>query len=591
LDLKRAEEALASCEKAIALKPDDTEAHSNRAIALLDLKRPEEALASCDRAIALKPDYAEAYSRRGIALLQHLRRPEEALASYDKAIALKPDNAGSHHNRANALKELNRFDEAVASYHTALTLDPDHKYALGGLADCAIKLCDWVRREELFGELHRHVIERQSIISPFVLLGYSDDESLHLQCAKKFVEEEIAVPPKSLHCGAIWRNDRIKIAYLSADFRRHPMADLMAELYERHDRSRFEIIGISFGDDDRSETRARLVAAFDRFIDVRTKSDGEVARLINDLRIEIAVDLMGHTLHARPGILAFRPAPIQLTYLGYPGTTAADFTDYILADAIVLPFDKQPCYSEKIVHLPDCYLVNDTRLKIAERTPTRQETGLPEHAFVFCCFNNNWKVTPAIFDVWMRLLHQVEGSVLWLSRANKGAETNLRKEAAARGVEPARLVFARPILIDEHLARHRLADLFLDTLPYNAHATASHALWSGLPVLTCCGQSFAGRVAASLLNAVGLPELVTHSLDEYEALALRLATDGSLLRGFRERLEQNRLTFPLFDTDRFCRHIEAAYTTMWERWQRGESPRSFSVEPHKDSVSSASVST
>jgi predicted O-linked N-acetylglucosamine transferase (SPINDLY family) len=298
---------------------------------------------------------------------------------------------------------------------------------------------------------------------------------------------------------------------------------------------------------------------------------------------------MGHTRDTRPGILAFRPAPVQVSYLGFPATTGADFIDYIIADAIVLPFDKQPCYTENIVHLPDCYQVNDTKRSAAARIPRREEAGLPAEGFTFCCFNNNWKIVPAVFEVWMRLLKAVDPSVLWLFRDNTGAETNLRKEAAARGIDPARLVFAGRLPLDEHLARHRLADLFLDTLPYNAHTSASDALWSGLPLLTCCGQSFAGRVATSLLNAIGLPELVTHSLDEYEALALRLATDGSLLRGFRERLEQNRPRFPLFDTDRFCRHIEAAYTTMWERWQRGESPRSFSVEPHGDSVSRASV--
>jgi predicted O-linked N-acetylglucosamine transferase (SPINDLY family) len=579
LDLKRSEEALASCDKALALKPDDPEAYTNRGIVLLDLKRSEEALASYDKAIALKPDYAKAYSDRGTTLLQHLKRPEEALKSCDKAIALQPDYADAHHNRGSALKKLNRFDEAVASYDRAIALEPNHKQALGGLAECAIKRCDWVRRDKMFGELRRHVMERNSVIEPFLLMGYSDDELLLLQCAKNFVQERIAVPPKPVNGGTIWRNDKIKVAYLSANFRRHSMGYVTAELYERHDRSRFEVIGVSFGDDDRSELRARLMAGFDQFIDVRSKSDEEVARLLSDLRIDIAVDLMGHTGDSRPGILALRPAPIQVNYLGFPGTMGANFIDYIIADATILPFDKQPQYTERIVHLPDCYQVNDKELKIAERTPTQQEIGLPDHAFVFCCFNNNWKITPAMFDIWMRLLHRVEGSVLWLTQAVEGSEVNLRKEAAARGIDPLRLVFAKPILIDQYLARHRFADLFLDTLPYNAHATASHALWAGLPVLTCCGESFAGRVATSLLHAIGLPELVTYSLDEYEALALRLAADGSLLRGLRERLKQNRLRFPLFDTDRFCRHIEAAYITMWQYWQRGESPQSFRVEP------------
>ena len=288
---------------------------------------------------------------------------------------------------------------------------------------------------------------------------------------------------------------------------------------------------------------------------------------------------MGYTQDARPGILAYRPAPIQASYLGFPGTTGAEFIDYIIADKTVAPFEHQPFYTEKIVHLPDCYLVNDTKRNIAEGSPSRQEAGLPEKGFVFCCFNNNWKITPDVFGVWMRLLRAVEGSVLWLLRDNEGAERNLRKEAQARGIDPLRLVFAGHLpLDDDHLARHRLADLFLDTLPYNAHTTASDALWTGLPVLTREGTAFAGRVAASLLYAVGLPELVTHGLEEYEALALKLATDPPSLRSIRRKLEVNRLTHPLFDTDRFRRHIEAAYTTMWETWQRGDPPASFAVE-------------
>jgi predicted O-linked N-acetylglucosamine transferase (SPINDLY family) len=356
----------------------------------------------------------------------------------------------------------------------------------------------------------------------------------------------------------------------------------MAELFERHDRSRFEIIGVSFGEDDKSKMRKRLVAAFDEFYDVSEKSDEEVATLLHDLQVDIAIDLKGHTQESRPGILAYRPAPIQTSYLGFPGTMGTEFIDYIIADKTVAPFEHQPFYTEKIVHLPDCYQVNDSKRRIAERTPMRQEAGLPETGFVFCCFNNNWKITPDVFGVWMRLLHAVEGSVLWLLGDNESAERNLRKEAQARGIDPARLVFAGRLPLEDHLARHRLADLFLDTLPVNAHTTASDALWAGLPVLTCEGTAFAGRVAASLLNAIGLPELVTHRIEDYEALALRLAKDPCLLEGYRNRLATNRLTHPLFDTDRFRRHLEAAYLQLWEIWQRGEQPRSFAVEAEGD---------
>jgi predicted O-linked N-acetylglucosamine transferase (SPINDLY family) len=353
----------------------------------------------------------------------------------------------------------------------------------------------------------------------------------------------------------------------------------MAELFERHDRSRFELTAVSFGPDDGSEMRSRLVAAFDRFTDVRTNSDEEVAQRLHGLRIDIAVDLKGYTKDARPGILAFRPAPIQASYLGFPGTMGTDFIDYIIADAIVLPFADQPCFSEKIVHLPGCYQVNDRKRRIAAATPTRAELGLPATGLVFCGFHNSWKITPPLFDIWMRLIGAVDGSVLWLLRDNGRAAENLCRQAAARNVDPARLVFADRMGIGEHLARHRAADLFLDTLPVNAHTTASDALWAGLPVLTCRGTCFAGRVAASLLHAAGLPELVTGSLEEYEALAVDLATDPARLAAMRAQLERNRSACPLFDADRSRRHIEAAYTTMWETWQRGDSPRSFAVEP------------
>jgi protein O-GlcNAc transferase len=576
-ELKRFDEALVSYNQAIALKPDYADAFNNRGNALLGLKRVDEAFVSYNQAIALKADYADAFSNRGNAL-QELGRTDEALASYNQAIVLKPDHADAFNNRGDMFWKLRCFDEARASYTQAIALMPGHKFAFSGLAGCTIQVCDWTQRDRLSGEVRQHVIERKSQIWPFLLLGYNDDAAMHLACAQNYVLDRFNGVPQRLGSRAIWRHDKIRVAYLSGDFRRHATAYLASELFERHDRSRFEVIGVSFGPDDGSDMRSRLAAAFDQFIDVRLQSDQDVARLINDLQVDIAVDLNGHTQYGRLGILAFRPAPIQVTYLGFPGTTGTDFIDYIIGDAIVLPFDQQPYSTERIVHLPDCYQVNDEKRTIAPRTPTRGELGLPAEGFVFCCFNNTWKITPAVFDVWMRLLNTIEGSVLWLFRDNGNAETNLRKEAAVRGIDPTRLIFADRLPLQDHLARHRLADLFLDTLPCNAHTTASDALWSELPVLTWRGKTFAGRVAASLLNAVGLPELVTDNLEEYEGLALRLATDWSLRTAFRERLQKNRLQCPLFDTDRFRRHIESAYATMWELWQRGEKPRSFKVE-------------
>jgi predicted O-linked N-acetylglucosamine transferase (SPINDLY family) len=353
----------------------------------------------------------------------------------------------------------------------------------------------------------------------------------------------------------------------------------MAELFERHDRRRFEIIGVSFGADDGSEIRARVIKAFDRYYDVRVKSDADTAALVSELEVDIAVDLNGYTESARPAVFAQRPAPVQVSYLGFLGTLSADFIDYVIGDDTVLPPALQPYYTERIVRLPHCFQVNDSTRRIAAHTPTRAEAGLPECGFVFCCFNGNYKITAPVFGIWMRLLEAVDGSVLWLIRSNDTAATHLRQQAVARGVDPARLVFAAKTDPENHLARHRLADIFLDTLPINAGATASDALWAGLPIVTRMGATFPGRISASLLRAVGLGELVTHTAEDYEALALALARDPARLAAIRRKLADNRLTHPLFDTDRFRRHIEAAYTTMWEMHRRGESPRSFRVEP------------
>jgi predicted O-linked N-acetylglucosamine transferase (SPINDLY family) len=367
---------------------------------------------------------------------------------------------------------------------------------------------------------------------------------------------------------------------VSADFREHPVAFLMAGLFESHDRARFETFAISLRRDDSSEMQKRLKGAFDRFLDVSEMADDEVAALLRANEIDIAVDLMGYTQRARPGVFARRAAPVQASYLGYQGTSGAEYMDYVIADPMVLPLDQQPCYTEKIVHLPDCYMVNDASRPVSSQPRDRQQEGLPGKGFVFCCFNQSYKLSPSVFDVWMQLLARVEASVLWLSAHDADCAGNLRSEAQARGIDPARIIFASRVASPaEHLARQRLADLFLDTLPYNAHSTASDALWAGVPMLTCLGETFAGRAAASLLHAVGLPELVCGNLQEYEALALKLALAPAEVTVIRRKLEANRLTYPLFNTDRFGRHIEAAYRTMWEIRQRNEPPRHFSVAP------------
>jgi protein O-GlcNAc transferase len=570
-------DALAGYDQALAIKPDYVDAINNRGNTLLELKRLDEALESLDEALAINPGFAEALFNRGV-VLQGMGRPVDALASYDQALIIKPDYIDAINNRGNALLELKRFDEAGAAFEEALTLQPDNRYALGNLATAVINLCDWRRTAILMDEIGRAIADKKSIIPPFTVMAFSADSVLQSESAKILLQDMLPALPEPLYSRLpADRQSRIRLAYLSSDFHEHATASLLAGLIECHDRASFEIIGISYGIDDRSESRARLVTAFDQFHDVRLKNDLEVAELLSALEVDIAVDLKGYTRGARPGILSHRPCPIQVNYLGYPGTMGALFIDYIIADDTVLPPHLHASFTEKVVLLPNCYQVNDSRRAIPA-TPARREAGLPEESFVFCCFNNNWKITVSMFDVWMRLLNAMPNSVLWLFEDNSGAKRNLCKEAAARGVDPQRLVFAARVGPKEHLARHLLADLFLDTLPYNAHTTASDALWIGLPLVTCLGASFTGRVAASLLRAIGLPELIANDIDEYEALALKLARDTRLLRSIRFKLEENRLNMPLFDTDLFRRHIEKAYMTMWEKFQQGGPAQAFSVQ-------------
>jgi protein O-GlcNAc transferase len=576
--LARQEESLASFERALAINPRDIDALNNRGFALTQLRRFGEALATFDRALAIDPASIGVLGNKGVALFA-MNRFEDALATFDRALALKPDDAETLYNRGHVLANLMRYDEAVSAWERVLLIDPHHPHALGALAFYRLMLCDWREAEAFDNKLKRALDDERTLVEPFTLLAYSIDPAEQLCYTRRFVRHRIPVVRRLAEVRKPRLGGKIRLAYLSADFRNHATAWLMAELFELHDRSRFEVLGVSYGVDDGSETRRRLLEAFDQFHDVALRSDREAAQILLELGVDIAVDLKGHTQHGRPAILAYRPAQLQVTYLGYPATTGMDFIDYVLADGTVLPFDQQHSYSEKIVHLPNCYQVNDSKRRIAASVPIRSAVGLPETGFVFCSFNNSYKLTPQFFDIWMELLRQIEGSVLWLLQPSDAATRNLCNEASARGVDPSRLVFAPRTETSRHLARHRLADLFLDNLPVNAHTAASDALWVGLPVLTCMGESFVGRVAASLLKAVGLPELISHSLDEYKALALKLATDRALIAAVRQKLDRNRKTCPLFDTDRLRRDIERAYTTMWDIAGRGQSPRSFVVDP------------
>jgi predicted O-linked N-acetylglucosamine transferase (SPINDLY family) len=499
--------------------------------------------------------------------LGELKRYEEAIACHDKAISINPNYAEAWSNKGNVLNELKRYDEAFASHDRALSLKNDIPWIYGDLLHTKMRVCSWSDFEGHLETIAQQVLANQEVITPLPLLSLSDNALLHRKSSEIYVQSKYPVKPV---LGPIQKrpgNQKIRVAYYSADFHNHATGHLIAELFELYDKSQFEFIGFSFGPITNDEMRQRLEKSFDQFIEVGHQSDLEIAQLSRELNIDIAVDLKGFTQDSRTGIFAHRAAPIQVSYLGYPGTMGAEYMDYIIADKILIPEGAQQAYSEKVVYLPNSYQVNDRKRLISDKQFTRQELGLPENGFVFCCFNNNFKILPATFAGWMRILKAVEGSVLWLFQDNAWAVESLKQEAANQGIDPSRLVFAERMPLSEHLARQRQADLFLDTFPYNAHTTTSDSLWAGLPVLTLMGNSFASRVAASLLNAIGLPELITHTQEEYEALAVALATNPEKLAALKQKLASNRLTTPLFDTPQFTKDLERAYIQMHEQYQ------------------------
>ena len=507
-------------------------------------------------------------------------RYEEAIEHFDKAIRLKPGSPQAHYNRGVALTKLRRYPEAVPAFARAVALRPELPEALGEYALATRKICDWSRHAWIDEQLTAMVRSGRTPVNPQTMLQFSDDPADLLACARGFIKHTLGRNPvrRRMLRPARSAGEKIRLAYLSADFREHVVAFHIAPLIENHDRSRFEVIGISIGPDDKSAMRYRLEAGFDQIIDCFAANDEVAATSILAAGIDVLVDLMGFTIHNRLDLLARGLAPIQVDFVGYPGTIGADFIDYVLADRFVLPDDAQAFYTEQIVRLPDCYQPNDAESG-GDSALSRAQCGLPDTGFVFCSFNQNLKITPHLFDVWMRLLQRVPESVLWLVSDSPEAERNLQREADARRVDPARLVFAHRVSRAEYLARLACADLFLDTFPWNAHGTASNALWAGLPIVTYAGRSLQTRVAGSLLRTIGLPELVTNSLEEYEALAFSLATEPKRLADVKRRLARNRDTAPLFDLARYTRHLEAAYEEMIAISRRGEKPRPIAVKP------------
>jgi protein O-GlcNAc transferase len=570
-ELKFYDEAIACYDKALSIKPDYAEGWSNKGNVLNDLKRHDEAIACYDKALSFKPKYPEAWGNKGVALYE-LKFYDEAIACYDKALSIKPDYAEGWSNKGNVLNDLKRHDEAIACYDKALSIKPDIDWVFGQMLHTKMQVCNWSDLDSNLTELTKRIELGEKVAPPFALLSLIDSPQLQKKCAEIYANDICPINPTLGPIPKYPKKEKIRIGYYSADFRNHATTYLMAELFELHNKDQFELFGFSFGSISNDDMHKRIEKSFDKYIDVTKKSELEIALISRALEIDIAIDLKGYTRDSRPGIFAYRAAPIQVNYLGYPGTLATAHIDYIISDYVLTSNNGQKFFSEMTAYLPYCYQVNDRKRDISKMRFTRNELGLPEDAFVFCCFNNNYKIMPETFNSWMRILNSTPGSVLWLLQDNPLAARNLLGAAQKSNIDTSRLIFSNRISLSEHLARHASADLFLDTFPYNAHTTASDALWTGLPMITLLGQSFASRVATSLLNAIQLPELVTSSRAEYESLAIDLATNPKKLNLIKQKLEKNRLSTPLFDTPLFTRNIESAYRKMYERHHLGLQP-------------------
>ena len=556
--------ALHFINKAIKTNPNFAEAYNERGNALYELKQLQLAIKSYNQAIKLNPKYADAYYNKGL-VLHELKKIELAIKSYDRAIKINPNHVYSHNNKGYALQKLKKIDSSIESFYNVLKIDPNFDFLLGELVHAKNKLCDWKYFKEDVEILKNKILNKNKASTPFPILQLYDSPLLQKKTAEIYVKEKFYKKKILKSIPILSKNKKIRLGYYSADFYNHAMSYLLAGLFKQHDKSKFELFAFSFGPEKNDEMSKKIPNYFNDFVKVHFKTDKEIAEISRNLKIDIAIDLLCFTTNNRMGIFSERCAPIQINYLGYPGTSGTSFIDYIIADKILIPKECQKYYSEKIIYLPNTYQVRDSSLEISNKTFNREKLDLPKNAFVFCCFNQNYKITPNIFDIWMKLLKHVDGSILWLLEDNSIAVKNLRKEAKKRKIVPERIVFAKRMPMADHLARHECADLFIDTFPYGAHTACSDALWAGLPIVTLIGKSFASRVAGSLLNAINLEELITTTKKEYEKLIMELANNSYRLKKIKNKLHKNRFTKPLFDTKLYTKNIELAYTKIYEK--------------------------
>ena len=575
-DLNQLDDALNSYERAIAIDPDFSLAHNNIGFIFMGLGKMTEAIECFEKAISIDSKYAEAYNNLGRALIA-TGNIKAGATSYQKAIEINPNFADAHLSLGHVFRKLNQRDKALVCFERAHAIKPSMNNIFGTLLNSKMHLCKWDDLSDQLQELRIRVNNNEKVIRPFSLMGLIDDPDLQKKASEIFVNHHC---PKNLRLPKLTgysKHLKIRIGYFSADFKTHPTAFLSAELYELHDRGQFEIHAFSFGLNTNDEMNLRIKAGVDYFHDVYEMSHKEIVMLSRSLEIDIAVDLGGFTGNSRPKVFAMIAAPIQVNYLVFPGTMGANYIDYIVADHTLIPIDKQNHYSEKIVYMPNSYQVNASKLNVSDKVQSRNKLGLSPNQFVFCCFNNAYKITPEIFSSWMRILHKTGESELWLLANNDMTIENLKNEAVKQGISEKRLVFAPYVSLSEHLNRIKHADLFLDTRPYNAHTTSSDALRMGLPVLTCIGKSFSSRVAASILNSLTLTELITETEEDYESLAIELATNPIKLTSIKDKLIHNLSSASLFDTPLFTRNLESAFKTMYEKHHNGMKPEHIYV--------------
>ena len=582
---KKIDESLQSYKKAIEINPNHPEAHNNLGMGLHKLKKYETAFQSYENAIRIKPDYAEAHYNKG-NLLFELEKIDKSLESYDTAIKLNPNYAEAYFNKGTVLLAANVNDEALENFKKVLNIKPEFENLPGTIIYTKLRLCDWRNFDEDFKNFKKVVLDPKKNVNPHNLLFTYDSLKAQILVAKKWSDKLISFKlgdNEALNFNNLnksFKSDKkIKIGYFSADFRKHAVGNLVVNLFELHDKSKFEIYCFYFGPDTNDEIYKRISNTVYKFINVRSKNEKEIAQLSRDLKIDISIDLMGYTIKNRSKIFIEKCAPLQVSYLGYPGTTGANYIDYIIADKIVIPKENQEFYTEKIIYLPNSFMLNDSTKKVSSKIFSKEELGLPSNGFIFCCFNQSYKILPKTFDIWMKILKRVEGSVLWLFKSNEACCKNLKQEASDRGIDTKRIIFANRLpSFEEHLARYKAADLFLDTSPYNAHSTCCDSLKGGLPVLTLQGQTYSSRVSSSLLNVLDLKELITKSKKEYEEKAVALANDLIMLKNIKNKLDHKRDNTPLFNTKLLTDYIEKAYLEIYRKYCDNKKPENIEIK-------------